>query len=50
MDHEFGPMGLFKSQIGWDWFSIQLDNNTELMIYLVKNNGDSRRAVRRDLC
>jgi predicted secreted hydrolase len=39
MDHEFGPMGLFKSQVGWDWFSIQMDNNTELMLYLVKDNG-----------
>ena len=39
MDHEFGPMELVKSQIGWDWFSIQLDNNTELMIYLIKSDG-----------
>jgi predicted secreted hydrolase len=39
MDHEFGPMELVKSQIGWDWFSIQLDNNTELMIYLIKSEG-----------
>ncbi len=38
MDHEFGPMGLMAKNIGWDWFSIQLDNNTELMIYLVKDH------------
>jgi predicted secreted hydrolase len=38
MDHEFGPMGLLNSQIGWDWFSIQMDNNTELMLYMIKNN------------
>ncbi len=38
MDHEFGPMGLVSKRIGWDWFSIQLENNTELMIYLIKEN------------
>jgi predicted secreted hydrolase len=38
MDHEFGPMGLLNSQVGWDWYSIQLDNNTELMLYMVKHN------------
>ncbi len=39
MDHEFGPMELVKSHIGWDWFSIQLENNTELMIYLIRSDG-----------
>lgn len=38
MDHEFGTMKLTHSQTGWDWFSIQLDNNCELMLYLVKDN------------
>ncbi len=38
MDHEFGPMALIAKKIGWDWFSIQLENNTELMIYLIKEN------------
>ncbi|MBP7734489.1 MAG: hypothetical protein KA369_00820 [Spirochaetes bacterium] len=38
MDHEFGPMSLLSKKIGWDWFSIQLENNTELMIYLIKEN------------
>lgn len=38
MDHEFGPMNLVNTQIGWDWFSFQLDDNTELMLYLIKNN------------
>lgn len=27
MDHEFGSNQLTKDQIGWDWFSIQLDDN-----------------------
>ncbi|MCP4137771.1 MAG: hypothetical protein GY754_42800 [bacterium] len=37
MDHEYGTMRLVKNQKGWDWFSIQFDDNTELMIYLIKN-------------
>jgi predicted secreted hydrolase len=36
MDHEFGSNQLAKSQKGWDWFSIQLNNNTELMLYLLR--------------
>ncbi|MBN2078299.1 MAG: carotenoid 1,2-hydratase [Spirochaetes bacterium] len=39
MDHEFGSMSLIGKDIGWDWFSIQLDNNTELMLYLIKADG-----------
>ena len=26
MDHEFGSNQLREDQVGWDWFSIQLDN------------------------
>lgn len=36
MDHEFGSSALRESQQGWDWFSIQLDNDTELMLYLMR--------------
>ncbi len=36
MDHEFGSAQLRESQRGWDWFSIQLDNETELMVYLIR--------------
>jgi predicted secreted hydrolase len=36
MDHEFGSNQLTKKQIGWDWFSVQLDNNTELMLYALR--------------
>lgn len=40
MDHEFGSNQLQKNQTGWDWFSIQLDNHHELMLYKLrlKNN------------
>lgn len=33
MDHEFFTHQLTREQIGWDWLSIQLDNNTELMLF-----------------
>lgn len=33
MDHEFGTSQLSRSQVGWDWFSLQLANNEELMVY-----------------
>jgi predicted secreted hydrolase len=36
MDHEFGSNQLGEDQVGWNWFSIQLDNNTELMLYLMR--------------
>lgn len=36
MDHEFGSNQLREDQVGWDWFSIQLDNRTELMLYLMR--------------
>lgn len=41
MDHEFGSNQLGKEQTGWDWFSIQLSNNTELMLYLMRNKSGS---------
>jgi predicted secreted hydrolase len=33
MDHEFGTSQLGKDQVGWDWFSLQLGNNEEIMLY-----------------
>ncbi|MCU1230723.1 MAG: uncharacterized protein JWO97_3607 [Acidobacteria bacterium] len=36
MDHEFGSSALRESQQGWDWFSIQFDDDSELMIYLIR--------------
>jgi len=40
MDHEFSSNQLNEEQIGWDWFSVQLDNGTELMLYQIrKKNG-----------
>ncbi|HWU39799.1 MAG TPA: lipocalin-like domain-containing protein [Candidatus Acidoferrum sp.] len=37
MDHEFGSTELNPDQVGWDWFSLQLDDGTELMLYVIRN-------------
>ncbi len=36
MDHEFSTSFLEPGQLGWDWFSIQLDNGKELMLYRMR--------------
>jgi predicted secreted hydrolase len=36
MDHEFFTHQLNAEQVGWDWFSLQLDNNTELMLFRLR--------------
>jgi predicted secreted hydrolase len=36
MDHEFGSNQLGSDQVGWDWYSIQLDDQTELMLYVMR--------------
>jgi predicted secreted hydrolase len=41
MDHEFGSNQLTDDQLGWDWFSIQLDNNAEIMLYLIRRKDGS---------
>ncbi len=41
MDHEFGSSELGADQVGWDWFSIQLEDNTELMLYRMRRKDGS---------
>ena len=41
MDHEWFTHQLDAGQIGWDWFSVQLDNNTELMLYQMRRKDGS---------
>ncbi|MEA2102935.1 MAG: lipocalin family protein [Thermodesulfobacteriota bacterium] len=38
MDHEYGTMNLIGSQKGWDWFGLQMDDKSELMIYLIREH------------
>ena len=44
-DHEWATNQLGRGQVGWDWFSVQLDDGSELMIYqLRRNDGTVDRA------
>ena len=36
MDHEFSTSALAKDQVGWDWFSIQLSDGSELMVFQIR--------------
>jgi len=36
MDHEYGSNQMSKEQVGWDWFSLQLEDDTELMLYRMR--------------
>jgi predicted secreted hydrolase len=36
MDHEWFSEQLAADQVGWDWFSVQLENNTELMLFQLR--------------
>ena len=36
MDQEFGSNQLAENQTGWDWFSIQLSNGMDLMLYQLR--------------
>jgi predicted secreted hydrolase len=36
MDHEWFTHELQPGQIGWDWFSVQLENKTELMLFDIR--------------
>ena len=38
MDHEFASADLGPDLVGWDWFSVQLTDNTELMLYRLRRN------------
>jgi predicted secreted hydrolase len=37
MDHEFSTASLEPGIIGWDWFSLQLSDQTEIMLYQFRN-------------
>jgi predicted secreted hydrolase len=41
MDHEFFTNQLEPNQIGWDWMSIQLEDNTELMLFRIRRRDGS---------
>jgi predicted secreted hydrolase len=37
MDHEFSTDSLAPDEVGWDWLSIQLNDNTDLMLYRLRH-------------
>jgi predicted secreted hydrolase len=37
MDHEFFSDSMDASESGWDWLSLQLDDNTEVMLYRLRH-------------
>ncbi len=37
MDKEFSSNQLASHQVGWDWFSLQLDDQREMMLYLLRH-------------
>src|SRR6267378_4214338 len=41
MDHEFFTHQLETDQVGWDWLSIQLADNSELMLFNIRRRGGS---------
>lgn len=64
MDHEYSTSALASDQVGWDWFALQMDDGSELMVFqirkadgsvdpfssgtLVATDGSTRRLLRDD--
>ena len=51
MDKEFGSNQLAENQVGWDWFSLQLDRGGEIMLYHLRDRSgavDFARGTRVD--
>jgi predicted secreted hydrolase len=41
MDKEFGSNQLAEDQVGWDWFSLRLEDGRDIMLYLLRDgDGD----------
>ncbi len=40
-DREISTRGLLPNKAGWDWFSLQLDDGREVMLYLIRNRDGS---------
>jgi predicted secreted hydrolase len=44
MDHQWGNF-VITARGGWDWYSLQLDDNTELMLYVMRDASGATTAV-----
>jgi predicted secreted hydrolase len=38
MDHEFSTSALSAGQVGWDWFSLQLSDGSDLMVFQIRRS------------
>jgi len=41
MDHEFSTSALSTEQVGWDWFSFQLTDGSEVMLFQIRQQDGS---------
>ena len=41
MDHEFSTSASSPGQVGWDWFSLQLEDGTDLMVFQIRREDGS---------
>jgi predicted secreted hydrolase len=46
MDKEFGSNQLAGDQVGWDWFSLQLDDGRDLMLYVLRDSAGGASHAR----
>jgi predicted secreted hydrolase len=37
-DHEYSTSALVPDQVGWDWFALRLDDDSELMVYQIRKS------------
>ncbi|UII19835.1 lipocalin family protein [Fulvivirga ligni] len=42
-DRQWNCVGVWQKQVAWDWFSVQLDNGEELMLYQLHHLGDNKK-------
>jgi len=42
-DHEWSTSALEKEQAGWDWFSLQLSDQSEIMLFQLRHKSDPAR-------
>lgn len=45
LDREWSTSVLSKAQVGWDWFSLQLADGRELMLYQLRNRDNAKDPI-----
>ncbi len=44
-DHEYSTSVLSEGTVGWDWFSLQLDNGSALMLFALRKDGETELQI-----